>query len=81
MKWNLRLTAANAGIWKACPATKPCPRLPHPTLILTWETDPGHPVSTAVLLARVLPDAHLHVSATAADIPTSSDRIGTVLAG
>ncbi|GAB3186708.1 hypothetical protein FHX75_111348 [Micromonospora palomenae] len=33
------------------------------------------------LLARVLPDAHLHVSATAADVPTWSDRIGTFLAG
>ena len=51
----------------------------HPTLILARETDPGHPVSSAELLARVPP--HLHVSATAADVPTWSDRIGTFLAG
>ncbi|MFI6266625.1 hypothetical protein [Micromonospora sp. NPDC051006] len=47
----------------------------HPTLILARETDPCHPVSTAELLARVPPDAHLHVSATAADVrpgPTES---------
>jgi pimeloyl-ACP methyl ester carboxylesterase len=53
----------------------------HPTLILAWETDPGHPVATAELLARVLPDAHLHVSATAADVRTWPDRIGAFLAG
>ncbi|GAA4600796.1 pimeloyl-ACP methyl ester carboxylesterase [Actinoplanes octamycinicus] len=51
----------------------------HPVLILAWETDPGHPVDSAELLAKVLPDARLHVSATSADVRTWPDRIGDFL--
>ncbi|WIM98486.1 alpha/beta hydrolase [Actinoplanes oblitus] len=51
-----------------------------PVLILAWETDPGHPVASAELLAKVLPDARLHVSATSADVRTWPDRIGEFLA-
>ncbi|HEY0187835.1 MAG TPA: alpha/beta fold hydrolase [Cellulomonas sp.] len=37
-------------------------RLPHPVLLLPWTTDPGHPVSTAEALARILPAATLRVA-------------------
>jgi pimeloyl-ACP methyl ester carboxylesterase len=49
--------------------------LTHPTLVLAWETDPTHPVSTADYLAETLPDARRHVSATVADIRTWPSRI------
>lgn len=38
--------------------------LPHPTLVLPWTTDPGHPVSTAERLAALLPAATLEVADT-----------------
>ncbi|MFJ5921645.1 alpha/beta fold hydrolase [Kitasatospora sp. NPDC092948] len=44
--------------------------LPHPTLILTWPTDPIHPATTAHTLATHLPHAHLHPAETLADIRT-----------
>ncbi|AEV82978.1 hydrolase [Actinoplanes sp. SE50] len=50
-------------------------RVTHPVLILAWEGDPVHPLTSAELLARVLPDARLHVSATAADVRTWPARI------
>ncbi|MCU1474135.1 alpha/beta hydrolase [Amnibacterium sp.] len=40
----------------------------HPTLILTWDTDPSHPVDTAEYLAERLPNSTL-------DVATSPDRI------
>ncbi|GGA76401.1 hydrolase [Pseudoclavibacter endophyticus] len=36
--------------------------------ILAWVDDPAHPVSTAELLAELLPDAELHVAATREDV-------------
>jgi pimeloyl-ACP methyl ester carboxylesterase len=39
-------------------------RIRVPALILAWEGDPTHPVSTARKLARVLPQSRLHVAAT-----------------
>lgn len=39
-----------------------------PALILAWEGDPVHPVSTARRLAKLLPCAELHVAATLAQI-------------
>lgn len=38
-------------------------RLTHPTLLLPWTTDPGHPVTTAAALARLLPGARLEIAA------------------
>src|SRR5512139_1952061 len=32
----------------------------HPTLILTWDGDPAHPLATASSLAKLLPNAELH---------------------
>ncbi|WP_189080698.1 alpha/beta fold hydrolase [Mangrovihabitans endophyticus] len=51
-----------------------------PVLILAWETDPVHPVSSARLLADTLPDARLHVSDTVADIRAWPNRIESFLA-
>ncbi|MGU3292158.1 alpha/beta fold hydrolase [Williamsia sp. M5A3_1d] len=34
----------------------------HPTLLLPWDTDAGHPVSTAQRLAELLPDATLEIA-------------------
>ncbi|MFI1398702.1 alpha/beta fold hydrolase [Streptomyces sp. NPDC020681] len=49
--------------------------LHQPSLILAWVDDPGHPLSTAETLARLLPHAELHVSRTRADIRTWGARI------
>jgi pimeloyl-ACP methyl ester carboxylesterase len=50
-----------------------------PTLVLAWETDPVHPVSSAVYLAETLPHATLHVSPNLADVQTWPERIGAFL--
>lgn len=39
-------------------------QLPQPTLILAWDTDAAHPLSTAERLAELLPRADLHVART-----------------
>lgn len=54
--------------------------LDHPVLILSWDTDPGHPVSTARRLAELLPHAELHVSTSVADVRTWGDRAARFLA-
>ncbi|MFJ4674660.1 alpha/beta fold hydrolase [Kitasatospora sp. NPDC088783] len=48
--------------------------LPHPTLLLAWDTDPLHPLTTARTLAAHLPNARLHVADTLADV-RSWDRL------
>lgn len=55
-------------------------RITHPVLILAWDTDPGHPWSSADLLAATLPDARLHVSGTLTDVRGWPDRIEAFLA-
>ncbi len=50
------------------PAPDRLRELPHPTLILSWPTDPVHPAGTARTLAAHLPDARLHPAGTLADI-------------
>jgi pimeloyl-ACP methyl ester carboxylesterase len=57
------------------PAPDDIATLPHPTLILTWDTDPLHPVSTARRLRELIPDSNLHVSTTVEDIKTWTGRI------
>jgi 3-oxoadipate enol-lactonase len=42
--------------------------LRQPTLILAWDTDPSHPVSTAETLAALLPHAELQVARTSAEV-------------
>lgn len=53
--------------------------LRHPTLILTWADDSGHPQATADTLAACLPAARLHVSRTRADVGTWGERIAEFL--
>ena len=45
-----------------------------PTLILAWETDPLHPVSTAERLADLIPNSTLHVASTVEDVKTWTRR-------
>jgi pimeloyl-ACP methyl ester carboxylesterase len=54
--------------------------LTRPTLILAWETDPTHPVSTAQLLANRIPGATLHISSTLSDVRTWGGRTAAFLA-
>jgi pimeloyl-ACP methyl ester carboxylesterase len=51
-----------------------------PTLLLAWETDPGHPVSTAERLAELLPHAELHVARQLADLGGWTDKLEAFLA-
>mmetsp|Transcript_88741 Transcript_88741/g.157199 ORF Transcript_88741/g.157199 Transcript_88741/m.157199 type:complete len:86 (-) Transcript_88741:39-296(-) len=39
-----------------------------PTLVLAWRSDVQHPLETAKMLQRTLPDAELHVARTWKDI-------------
>jgi pimeloyl-ACP methyl ester carboxylesterase len=55
-------------------------RLPHPVLVLAWDTDPSHPVATAEALAELLPGAELHISRDLADIRTWGSRAARFLA-
>ncbi|MFG1609673.1 alpha/beta fold hydrolase [Actinoplanes sp. NPDC049265] len=48
-----------------------------PALILSWATDPGHPVSTGERLAELLPHSTFHVSETMADVKTWAARAAT----
>ncbi|EDY44535.2 alpha/beta fold hydrolase [Streptomyces sp. SPB074] len=50
------------------PAPGALARITVPTLVLAWDTDPGHPVSTAETVAAHLPKARLSVARTAAEI-------------
>jgi 3-oxoadipate enol-lactonase len=50
-----------------------------PTLLLAWETDPGHPVSTAERLAELLPDAELYVAGKLGDLATWTDNLEAFL--
>lgn len=45
-----------------------------PALLLAWDTDPGHPLSTTERLAELLPGADAHVSRTAADVASWPTR-------
>lgn len=62
------------------PAPEDVAALPHPAMILAWDTDPLHPVSTAERLHELLPDSMLHVSTTVADVQTWTNRIADFLA-
>jgi len=42
--------------------------LRQPTLLLAWDTDPMHPISTAERLAALLPHVELHVARTSAEV-------------
>lgn len=55
--------------------------LGHPSLVLAWAGDPGHPLSTAETLARSLPGGELHVARTRGEIRGWAARIAAFLVG
>ncbi|MCG8925499.1 alpha/beta fold hydrolase [Lentzea sp. CC55] len=63
------------------PSPEEIAALPHPALILTWDTDPLHPVPTAERLHGLLPGSALHVARTVAEVQTWTSRITGFLAG
>ncbi len=46
-----------------------------PTLVLAWDTDPGHPLSTAEELVELIPQAELEVAGQLADVVAWTDRV------
>ena len=61
------------------PAPDAIATLAHPTLILAWDTDPLHPVSTAARLHVLLPDSTLHVARSVAEVKTWTRRTAEFL--
>ncbi|MFF5446488.1 alpha/beta fold hydrolase [Streptomyces sp. NPDC012888] len=61
------------------PATAGLAALHHPALILAWADDPGHPVTTAEMLAERLPHAELHVARTRPEVDTWGECIARFL--
>ncbi|CAN5857662.1 alpha/beta hydrolase [soil metagenome] len=55
--------------------------LAQPTLILAWDTDPGHPLSTARALAELLPNAELQVATELAHLTGWAPAVAGFLAG
>jgi len=53
--------------------------LEHETLILAWDHDPAHPVSTAYKLHELLPNARLRISGDYADTATWGERAAAFL--
>lgn len=54
-------------------------QLSMPALILAWKGDTGHPMSTANELARLLPNADLHVANTADDVQRWQSHVADFL--
>ncbi|MCX6501507.1 MAG: alpha/beta hydrolase [Microbacterium sp.] len=54
-------------------------RVTHPTLIIAWAGDPGHPVSTAEALHAAIDGSVLHVSETQGDLMTWGARAAEFL--
>jgi pimeloyl-ACP methyl ester carboxylesterase len=52
-----------------------------PALILAWNDDPSHPLSTAERLADSLPAATLHEATTAEDVERWPDLVHEFLTG
>lgn len=57
------------------PAKDMLAQLAMPALILAWKGDSGHPLDTANELARLLPNADLHVAANADDVRRWPDLV------
>ncbi len=43
--------------------------------MLAWDTDPGHPLSTAEDLVELIPQAELEVAGQLADVVSWTDRV------
>jgi non-heme chloroperoxidase len=70
LPWVLRGSATTD-----LPPTEALAAIEHPALILSWESDPVHPVASAEYLAATMPHATLHVSGTIEDVRTWAERI------
>lgn len=55
--------------------------LSHPTLILAWDTDPLHSVSTAERLAQLIPHSTLHIARNVDDVKTWTQRTADFFRG
>ena len=53
--------------------------LPHPALILAWDTDPSHPPATAARLAETLPNARLEIAHTLPEVRAWGQRAAQFL--
>ena len=51
-----------------------------PTLLLPWDTDPGHPMSTSEVLLSLLPTAERHAAYSLEEVGTWTDRVEDFLA-
>ena len=56
------------------PAAEQIAAIRVPTLILAWDGDPGHPVSTAQRLHELMADSDLHVARTPSELRSWGDR-------
>ncbi|MGC7101309.1 alpha/beta fold hydrolase [Amycolatopsis lurida] len=63
------------------PAPEALATIRQPTLILAWDTDPLHPVSTAERLHDLIPDSDLYVARSVPDIQTWTARTAEFLSG
>ncbi len=61
------------------PAPERVAALTHQALILAWDTDPGHPVSTAERLHELLPKSELHIATTMAEVRAWPDKVAAFL--
>lgn len=50
------------------PSKEEITKITVPTTILSWTDDPGHPVSTAIELTRLMPNAQLRIATTPAEV-------------
>ncbi len=57
------------------PSPEALRRIEQPTLILAWDDDPGHPMSTAELLAEYIPNAELRCAAELHDAQDWTQRV------
>jgi len=62
------------------PAPDEIATIDRPALILAWDGDPGHPVSTAERLAGLLPRAELHVATRLRDVLNWPTQVADFLA-
>ncbi len=53
----------------------------HPTLILTWDGDPSHPVASAEYLADRIPDSTVEVAAVPDQVRNWGSRVASFLGG
>ena len=61
------------------PAPEQLATIRTPTLLLAWDGDPGHPVSSAERLHELIPGSTLHVARTPSELQTWDDRTADFL--